>query len=173
MASFEFLAIILTGLGLTASIVYYANVLSNANKTQQMQLETRQTQLFLQLYGTDTEEQISKILKIISEWTWENVDDYYSKYGDRENYSKRSACLQIYNGLGLLAMRNQIDLDLIYQYSPNPIVGLWGKFGDILVHERLYLERPEYYQGLEFLYVEMMKRETPGSPIHIGGLLNR
>jgi len=42
MASFEFIALILTGLGLTASIVYYANVLSNANKTQQLQLETRQ-----------------------------------------------------------------------------------------------------------------------------------
>ena len=34
-----------------------------------------------------------------------------------ENYSTRSASLQIYNGLGFLAMRNQIDVDLIYQYS--------------------------------------------------------
>ena len=148
MASLEVFALILTGLSITASIVYYANILSNANKTQKMQLETRQTQLFLQLYGNDTEEQISKISNIISEWTWENVDDYYSKYGDRENYSIRSACLQKYNGLGLLAMRNQIDLDLIYQYSPTPITGLWGKFGDILIHERLYLERPEYYLSL-------------------------
>jgi len=41
------------------------------------------------------------------------------------------------------------------------------------VYEREYLERPEYYQGLEFLYVEMTKREKPSSPIHIGGLLNR
>ena len=32
MASFEFLAIILTGLGLTASIVYYSTILRNANR---------------------------------------------------------------------------------------------------------------------------------------------
>jgi hypothetical protein len=45
MASFEFLAIILTGLGLTASIVYNAINLRNANKTQKQALETRKAQL--------------------------------------------------------------------------------------------------------------------------------
>ncbi len=170
MVSLEVIAILLSGISISASLFYYANVLQNANKTQKQQLETRQTQLFLQLYGTDTEEQISKISNMIVEWKWENVEDYYSKYGNRDNYSKRSSCLQIYNGLGLLAMRKQIDLDLIYQYSPAPIIGLWGKFGEILIYERSYIQRPEYYQGLEFLYNEMMKRETPGSPT-LGGLL--
>ena len=40
MVSLEVLALVLTGLGLTASIVYYANILLNANKTQKLQLET-------------------------------------------------------------------------------------------------------------------------------------
>ena len=39
----ETLAFILTGLGLTASIVYYASVLRNANTT-------RKTQLYMQLF---------------------------------------------------------------------------------------------------------------------------
>ena len=50
MVSFEFLAVILTGLGLTASIVYYASILRNANKTQEIQLETRQAQLYMEFY---------------------------------------------------------------------------------------------------------------------------
>ncbi len=48
----EALAFVLTGLGLTASLVYYSNILSNANKTRELQLkaqnltlETRQGQL--------------------------------------------------------------------------------------------------------------------------------
>ena len=49
MASFEFLAIIVSVLGLAASITYYAIILNNANKTQQQQLETRQTQLFMSI----------------------------------------------------------------------------------------------------------------------------
>ena len=57
MASFEFLAIILTGLGLIVSILYYSSILNNANKTRELQLktqeqaeETRQTQLFMKIY---------------------------------------------------------------------------------------------------------------------------
>ena len=45
----ESLPLVLTGLGLTASIVYYENILNNANKTQQMQLETRQIQIFMRV----------------------------------------------------------------------------------------------------------------------------
>ena len=35
---FEYLPLVLTGLGLTASIVYYANVLANANKNRELQI---------------------------------------------------------------------------------------------------------------------------------------
>ena len=49
MASLEFLAIVLTGLGLTVSIVYYATILRNANKAQQHATETREIQIFMQL----------------------------------------------------------------------------------------------------------------------------
>ena len=57
----ETIGFILTGLGLTASIVYYANILNNANKTRELQLkaqehatETRQAQLYMQLFQVDT-----------------------------------------------------------------------------------------------------------------------
>ncbi len=51
MIDYSTLAIVLTGLGLTASILYYTMVLRNANKTQQLALETRQAQLFMQMYN--------------------------------------------------------------------------------------------------------------------------
>jgi len=35
MFSLEVVALVLTGLGLTASIVYYANIIKNANKAKQ------------------------------------------------------------------------------------------------------------------------------------------
>ena len=38
----ESIPLVVTGIGLTASIVYYASILRNANKTQQQALETRQ-----------------------------------------------------------------------------------------------------------------------------------
>ena len=46
----EYLPLVLTGIGITVSILYYTSVLRNANKTQQMQLETRQAAMFMKLY---------------------------------------------------------------------------------------------------------------------------
>ena len=41
MASLEFLAVILTGLGLTASIVYYASILNNTSKARRARAELK------------------------------------------------------------------------------------------------------------------------------------
>ena len=74
MASFEFLAIILTGLGLTASIVYYTFTLQNTNKT-------RQTQLFMQLYQNKFQEEGMKRFWTILGLTFDNFDEYMENYG--------------------------------------------------------------------------------------------
>ena len=60
----ETIGFILTGIGLAASIFYYANILNNANKTRELQLEaqnqaeeTRQAQLYMRVWEKwDSEE---------------------------------------------------------------------------------------------------------------------
>ena len=59
----EFLAIVLTGLGLTVSILYYTSVLQNAIKTRELQIE-----------GIE-------LLKM----TWTDYDDFENKYGSDNN----------------------------------------------------------------------------------------
>ena len=54
------ISILLAGLSIAASIVYYASVLRNANKTQQVQLETRQAQLFLNIFNVYASKQFQK-----------------------------------------------------------------------------------------------------------------
>ena len=76
MASFEFLAIILTGLGLTVSILYYTTVLQNANKTQQMALETRQAQLFSSLQNKIDTVEFRRIYRTIKyDWGTKPVNE--------------------------------------------------------------------------------------------------
>jgi hypothetical protein len=45
----EYLPLILTGIGIIASILYYSSVLRNANETQKQALETRQAALLMDL----------------------------------------------------------------------------------------------------------------------------
>ena len=60
MVSLEIIALVLTGLSITVSIIYYANVLSNANKTQQLTLENRNAQLLMRIYDKYTETELMR-----------------------------------------------------------------------------------------------------------------
>ena len=90
------IAFVLTGIGLAASIVYYANILNNANRTRELQLksqeqalETRQASIFTQIaYQLYSKEHVTIYFELI-DWEWNDYQDFYSKYGHGENRVKR------------------------------------------------------------------------------------
>ena len=87
----EVLALVLTGLGLTASIVYYANILNNDNKTRELQLqaqqqvaETRQTQLYMQVFNMTVNNRtfIDSYFKLTA-YNWKDYNDFLDSIGFR------------------------------------------------------------------------------------------
>jgi len=155
MASFEFIALILTGLGLTASIVYYANILSNANKTQQMQLETRQAQLFMPIYFTYYSEEYIKAFSEIMSWEYDDYEDYMAKYGSDVNpeaYLMYRKVFGYLEGLGVLVRRGLIDPSLVDDLMSGAIVGYWEKFEPFFIERRKRLNWPQVGEQIEYLY---------------------
>ena len=61
--------------------------------------------------------------------------------------------------MGLLAKQNQVDLDHIYKLLILPIQGLWRNYEGIIKHRREQIDVPELYEGIEYLYEEMIKRK--------------
>jgi hypothetical protein len=51
MIEIEYLPIVLTGLGLNTSVLYYTMTLRNANNTQKMQLEARKLDVFMRWHS--------------------------------------------------------------------------------------------------------------------------
>ncbi len=98
MASFEFLAIILTGLGLSASLVYYAFVISNQNKT-------RRLQMIQHIWEWISSEEGYLRLAELMQMQWIDYEDFNKKYGvssNPENYAMRWAVWNKMNGLGYM-----------------------------------------------------------------------
>ena len=159
MASFEFLAIILTGLGLTVSILYYASVLGNQNKTQQMQLTARRTQTFLQLYGSASQETIRKTQEVL-EWEWESFEDFDEKYWS--NLDDRSLVIFVwerFNGIGLLALEGQVDVRLVKKFSGGIIRSLWRKCEAVILHRREVFGNEGWLEGFEYIFNEIIRLE--------------
>ena len=145
MASFEFLAIILTVLGLTASIIYYARVLGNQNKT-------RQTQLFIQFYNRLTDRQFYEEYRKLREQEWTDLDDYLEKYG------LGPSLFDIYlEGVGLLVKRGLIDIHLVDDLMSSLVIGYWRSHGEIMLGMRQRQDLPQIAEWTEYLYNEIIK----------------
>jgi hypothetical protein len=153
---------IIQTVSLVVGIIYYLIIMRNSQRTQQQTLDARRTDTFLRHWGTDNEEHIKATMEMMQQWEWTDYADWVERYSTSpEMWSKFASNMQRYNGLGLLAMRDQVDLDLIYQYTPAPIISLWEKFGEVIIESRGdpdKLQSDEHYEGFEFLYNEMIKR---------------
>ena len=150
MASFEFLAIVVSVLGLAASITYYAIVLSNANKTQK-------AQLFMSIYQITIDEEMNK------KW-------YDAMEMNTENFNEARVAMhtlfQKYNGIGHLMMQGLLDVDSAYHYSEGyRAVLLWKKWGEHILVSRERAFNPDYMDGFQYMAKKMMSyREEKGLP---------
>lgn len=77
MASFEFLAVILTGLGLTASIVYYASILKNANRA-------RRKDIIFQSHVPRSPEYYAIWTEVMKMGDYTTREEYLEKYTEDE-----------------------------------------------------------------------------------------
>jgi len=158
MASFELLAIILTGLGLTASITYYAMVLRNQNKT-------RQAQLFMQVHSQWKDRAFIKgFYDMLNNWEWENIEDFWAKYGQNVNEEAFITAAEVcfhFEGVGQLLRDGLIDIDLVDSMYSTRAIDLWEKLYPIAKYLRAQAfgrPNPDYYKNFEYLYTTLKKR---------------
>ena len=173
MIQIEYLPIVLTGIGIMASILYYASVLRNANKTQQMQLETRQAQLFMSLYQTFSSPEFIKNWDHVN-WRIEFKDweDAFNKIHPKKNPEERAIWFSVaafFEGVGVLVRRGLIDLSLVDDLLGNMILMTWERMGPFEKESRIRLDNPDMWNDFEYVYDEIIKFRnlTPGSGLRM------
>ena len=165
MASFEFLAIILTGLGLPASILYYTITLRNANKT-------RQAQLFNSVYQTLNDKEFFElpwILEVDMQYT--DYDDFMQKYGletNRDAYMKFHRMLSYYEGIGVYVKNGLISAEIIDDFMSGDIVAIWEKYEPFLLEFRRRRNSPYAYEHFEYLYDRVKSIQDMQHPELVG-----
>ena len=156
----ETIGFILTGIGLTASIIYYANILQNANKTQQMTLENRQAQLFMQLFDRlASEENRARSMQILQlEFT--GYDDFEEKYNMETSPEMVSKVLHIWqelNGMGFLLRKGLVDIETVYHLAGHIVVLQWNKWSQYISEARVREKEPDFLDEFEYLSKELRR----------------
>ena len=162
------ISIIFAGLSIAASIVYYASVLRNANKTQQMQLETRQAQLFMQIYERFNDLGRSEIITEVLSYEWEDNDEFWERYSyeaDPDSYRKWNYVAGFFEGVGVLVKRKLIDPEIVDDLMSASTLMFWEKYGPAIIDGRERLNIPQLWEWTEYLYQEIKDiadRQHPG-----------
>jgi hypothetical protein len=169
----DYLPLVLTGVGIIASILYYASVLRNANKTQQLQLETRQTQIFMQIYQQLNTVETAKTTMELMTLNIKDNTEYLEKYDSTvnlDNYAKRASIWYTYNSIGELLRIGTIDLDLILRLQLDiQVIIMWENWEEIIRATRVRENLPYLWEGFEYLYDELKRyRVSQGFTGRIG-----
>ena len=168
MIDYQTISVVFTGISLSLAAFYYINTLRNAQRTQQLTLETRQAQMFMGLYQRTITEDANRRWSEYMTLTWTDYDDFDRKYGQNspDRFVKAHTLLQQFNGIGLLLMDGLISREMAYRLAGGwRAVLLWLKWGPIVKELRERYDNPDYMDGLEYLGEEMMKyREEKGLP---------
>jgi hypothetical protein len=157
MVSIETFSIVFTGLSVSLAAFYYISTLRNAQRTQQLQLETRQAQLFMQIY----QQFISKDFKlsyldIINNWSWDDFDDFIRKYvADIENNSKWDIVGSFFEGIGVLVKRGLVNPALVDDLMSGHTLMSWEKMEPVYLEIRRRWNWPQIAEWWEYLYNEI------------------
>jgi len=157
MVQIEYLPLVLTGLGLMASILYYTMNLRNANKTQQLALENRRAQLYMQLFLRITSEDFMKRSIDLLRWNYSNLDEFFQKYNeDNKLAAKWISQLWHIDGIGFLMSEGLIEPEMVYNFGGGQAhIRHWNKWKPIIEEMRSQRSDPEFLKWFEYLSKQM------------------
>lgn len=153
MVSVETVSIVFTGLSVSLAAFYYMSTLRNAQRTQQLQLETRQAQLFMQIYGQWNTMEFGLQYEKSMRMEWTDFDDFNGKYlGDIETYTGWRMMARFFEGIGVLVKRGLIDVTLVDDLMSGEAMRYWEMFKPLIEETRERLDWPQALEWVEYLY---------------------
>lgn len=149
-------------IGVLIAAIYYVFTLRINQRSIRHTLETRQAQIFMQLYALyDNREFFEDYGKICNVYKYEDLADWTKKYGPSVDIGAYAAWIRVgrfLDGAGLLVRKNLIDAELVIDQMREVIMSAWVKMGPWVHESRQMLEHPQLWENFEYLANEARKR---------------
>ena len=146
----------LTLISIPVGVFYHIMTLRNTRKNQELQLETRQAQLFMQIYNVFYSSEFQKnFWTFIDKWEFTDVDDFQERFNPNENTEVMVIINSLggfFEGLGVMIHRKLIEASLVDDLLSGCIIQYWEK--NLPLAEALRRDRgwPQYLEWSEYLY---------------------
>lgn len=158
MVELETISIVFTGLSISLAAFYYISTLRNTQKTQQLQLETRQAQLFMQMYGRWSDAAFHDAATDIRSTSWVDFPDFKSRILENpEKYKSLGTMIRFYEGIGVLVKERLIDIRFVSLLMAGDIRQFWEEIGPIIEPWRMAWNYPRLASETEYLSNSIIK----------------
>jgi hypothetical protein len=124
------------------------------SKNQDITLETRQAQLFMNLYAHMRGKEFVEDSRELTSWEWEDFVDFRRKYGsrgDRELNTIFVSTGNFFDGIGVLVKRGLVDVNMVDELMSDWVLWYWERFGSVIKEYRA-VSNPKYFEWVEYLY---------------------
>ena len=168
MVDAQTLSIVFAGLSIGIAAIYYTLTLSNSQKAQQLQLETRQAQLFMGFHtawhNTDF---YREMIEVAFLWEYEDYEDFMNKYwmtSNPEVFTLWGRAESYLEGMGVMMKRGLLDPSLMDDLMSGFIIAMWEKYEPFMLEFRTRMNQPQFGEFFEYLYREVQKSTLKDHP---------
>lgn len=124
------------------------------------QAKQRQTDMVMRLYATFGSTDFQKAYQKVANIEFEDFADFRKKYvADIEVRAAMYSVVTFFEGIGVLAKRKLINMDLVDDLFTNPISQTWGKVAPIVKGMRELQKSPSVGEWFEYIYNGMKKQQ--------------
>jgi hypothetical protein len=156
--TFQTASYLIAALSFAVTCAYYIMNLNNnkknqelALKTQQQSLETRQAQLFMNIYQFMMTKDFLDSEYLLYQVKLEKSEDWDTLQKDVDKYRAFNVYATLFEGLGVLLKEGMLDVRLPAQMMSGPIIWFWDRYCKGILDLRVKRNWPKYGTEVEFL----------------------
>ena len=142
--------------GVLVAAAYYVLNIRTTQRNMKANLDTRQAQLFMQLYSQYyNKDWLEALRKTSFDIEYKGFDEWSEKYGAHTNpeaYKAMDMLSHYFEGAGVLVKRGLIDPSLVSDLLSEEFVDYWEKFGPLFKEYRGMSNNPKLCENQEYLY---------------------
>jgi len=162
------IGVLVTAASVSVAAIYYILTLRTNQRNMKHTLDTRQVQLFMDVYQRFEELDFQNTYWEIMSYQWRDFNDYIAKYGEKANpeaFRKLAWVGTFFEGIGVLVKRGFIDAAIVDDLMSMYIIGWWEKHEPVYIGMRKLWNTPTVCEHVEYLYdvvYEIWRQQHPG-----------
>jgi hypothetical protein len=146
--------------GVLVAAIYYLMNIRATQRNSKTALETRQAQLFMEIYKEYFQPHFADAYYIIQGLEMKNAEDYKKLFKDKSKYNAFGTFGVYYEGIGVLVRENLVPIRLVSLMLSGNIIWFWSTYGDAIKDARREFNWPRFFVEIEYLFDRVVEYGT-------------